>query len=83
MNAARYLVIVCGGGDAPELATLAAFVGHGRQGVSYAPGVWHHPMIALDQETDFVCLVHEDGSRDDCVEHALAAPITVVIEGSS
>ena len=67
MNARRYLVLVALGGDAPDLATLAAFVAGGGQGVSYRPGVWHHPMIALDAETDFACLVWEDGSAGDCV----------------
>ena len=67
MNAARgYLVVVAGGGDAPDLATLAAFVASPAQGVSYRPGVWHHPMIALDDTTDFACFVHEDGGADDC-----------------
>ena len=67
MNAARYLVVVARGGDAPDLATLAAFVASGTQGVSYLPGVWHHPMIALDHEIDFTCLAWEDGTAGDCV----------------
>lgn len=68
MNARRYVVIVALGGDSPDLSTLRAFVAHGRQAVTYRPGVWHHPMIALDAETDFFCLVHEDGTSTDCVE---------------
>lgn len=68
MNARRYLVIVARGGERPDLATLAAFVATGTQGVSYLPGVWHHPMIALDTAIDFTCLVWEDGSAGDCVE---------------
>jgi ureidoglycolate lyase len=72
MNAARYLVLVARGGDAPDLATLAAFVASGTQGVSYAPGVWHHPMIALDATVDFACFVWEDGSADDCTVVRLA-----------
>jgi ureidoglycolate lyase len=83
MNATRYLVIVALGRkasgmrgapdgepdepDAPDLDTLAAFVAGARQGVSYLPGVWHHPMIALDRETDFLCLVSEDGTDGDCL----------------
>jgi ureidoglycolate lyase len=66
MSARRYLVIVALGGDRPDLSTLAAFEASGVQGVSYAPGVWHHPMIALDGETHFTCLVWEDGSEGDC-----------------
>jgi ureidoglycolate lyase len=71
MNAERYLVIVAHGGDAPDLSTLAAFVASGREGVTYRPGVWHHPMVALDRETDFFCLVFEDGTARDCVEVGL------------
>lgn len=67
MNAQRYLVVVALGGDAPDLSTLAAFVASGTQAISYRPGVWHHPMIALDAETDFLCLVWEDGTSGDCV----------------
>ena len=68
MNAHRYLVIVARGDHTPDLGTLAAFIATGAQGVSYHPGVWHHPMIALDAEIDFSCLVWEDGSESDCVE---------------
>jgi ureidoglycolate lyase len=67
MNARRYVVLVAQGGDAPDLGTLRAFVASSTQGVSYRPGIWHHPMIALDAATDFAVLVWEDGSPDDCV----------------
>ncbi|MFO0760274.1 MAG: ureidoglycolate lyase [Byssovorax sp.] len=73
MNARRYLVIVALGGDAPDMSTLAAFVATGRQGISYLPGIWHHPMIALDDEIDFSCLVWEDGSTEDCTVVPLPA----------
>ena len=66
MNARRYLVLVALGGDAPDLSTARAFVASASQGVSYRPGVWHHPMIALDAPIDFTCLVWEDGSEGDC-----------------
>ena len=67
MNASRYIALVALGGDRPDLSTLAAFVAEGPQGISYGPGVWHHPMLTLDSETDFVVFVHEDGSPEDCV----------------
>lgn len=73
MNAERYLVLVARGGDRPDLSTLGAFVAGGTQGVSYLPGVWHHPMIALDREIDFACFVWEDGSADDCTVVTYAA----------
>lgn len=73
MNAQRYLVIVALGGEQPDLSTVRAFMAGPTQGVSYRPGVWHHPMIALDAVTDFACLVWEDGSDDDCTVVDLSA----------
>jgi len=67
MNPARYVVLVALGGEQPDLATLKAFVVSGPRGISYAPGVWHHPMLTLDAQTDFVVFVHEDGTPEDCV----------------
>ncbi len=67
MNASRYLALVALGGERPDLSTLAAFIVEGARGISYGPGVWHHPMLTLDAETDFVVFVHEDGSPEDCV----------------
>jgi len=67
LNAERYLVVVCLGEDLPDLSTLGVFVADGKQAINYNPAVWHHPMIALDNEIDFVCLVHEDGGDDDCM----------------
>lgn len=66
MTAKRFLVVVALGGTRPDLTTLAVFLASSGQGVSYHPGVWHHPMIALDAACDFTCLVHEDGSAGDC-----------------
>lgn len=79
MNAERYLVIVALGEHEPDLATLRAFVAEGQQAISYRPGVWHHPMVALERETDFFCLVFEDGTDADCVEHAIPPEARVTV----
>jgi ureidoglycolate lyase len=61
----RFLVVVApAGGDQPDAARTRAFVTDGRQGVNYRPGVWHHPVLALDGETDFVVLGRADDGRD-------------------
>lgn len=79
MSASRYVVVVALGGDAPDLSTLRAFEALGTQGVVYGPGVWHHPMIALDAPTDFTCMVWEDGTPEDCVEQPIAPPLTLAL----
>lgn len=76
-ESARYLVIVATGGDAPDLSTVRAFIARSGQGITYHPGVWHHPLIALDRETDFACVVYEDDSESDCDTRKIDPPIAV------
>ncbi|MDP6805150.1 MAG: ureidoglycolate lyase [Rhodospirillales bacterium] len=64
VGAARFLVVVAPpGGDAPDAARTRAFLAAGGQGVNYHCGVWHHPVLALDRETDFV-VIGRAGSTD-------------------
>lgn len=66
-----YLVIVAlnGDDDKPDMSTLKAFVATTKQGINYGPGIWHHPMVVLEHEADFACIVHESGvPEDDCNE---------------
>ncbi|MFZ6847602.1 ureidoglycolate lyase [Undibacterium sp. RuRC25W] len=50
-----YLVVVAPPGEFdPRL--MQAFICKGFQGINYARGVWHHPLIALHQVSDFVVM---------------------------
>ena len=49
-----FLVLVAPPGEAPLPEDFKGFVTNGRQGVNYARGVWHHPLIALGQAGDFI-----------------------------
>ena len=40
--------------DSTDPAQIRAFVTSGWQGVNYAKGVWHHPLIALGDVSDFI-----------------------------
>jgi ureidoglycolate lyase len=48
-----YLVVVAPPGDLVE-SEIRAFVTKGWQGVNYAKGVWHHPLLALDKVSDYI-----------------------------
>lgn len=48
-----YVVVVAVGGDTPDLSTLKCFMASAQQGVNYAKGTWHHPLLAL-QDGDFL-----------------------------
>lgn len=76
-GSARYLAIVCLGKEEPDLKTLKVFVVRDSQGITYKPGVWHHPICVLDQPTDFACLVWEAGTEEDCETKTLTTPISL------
>tara|TARA_B110000046_G_scaffold73129_1_gene80938 strand:+ start:5324 stop:5851 length:528 start_codon:yes stop_codon:yes gene_type:complete len=49
-----FLVVVAEAGPEPKLAGLRAFVSNGKQGVNYSTGVWHHPLLILALEQNFL-----------------------------
>jgi ureidoglycolate lyase len=64
-----YLVVVApDAGGRP--GTPQAFLATGRQGVSYAAKVWHHPLLALDMPSEFV-IVDRAGPGINLEEHFL------------
>ena len=62
-----YLVVVAPAGMAPAARDLRVFLARGDQGVNYAAGVWHHPLLALDSVCDFLVL-DRSGSAPNCDE---------------
>jgi len=76
----RYLVCVAptrpDGG--PDVAALVAFLCGPGQGVAYAPGTWHHPLVALEAPGEFAMLAWEDGTPLDCEVRPLTGRIRVV-----
>lgn len=61
----------------PEMDSLAAFLCEQGQGIVYAPGIWHLPLVAIGQSADFAMLMWENGTQDDCEEHLMAITLTV------
>lgn len=55
-----FLVIVAPAGAEPDPAATRAFLTNGRQGVNYRRGTWHFPVIALEQDTDFLVIDRGD-----------------------
>ncbi|MFZ6645733.1 ureidoglycolate lyase [Undibacterium sp. TJN25] len=65
----EYLVVVAPPGEF-RLEDVRAFLGRGFQGVNYAKGVWHHPLIALHKVSDFL-VVDRIGQGANCDEITL------------
>ncbi|HET7315644.1 ureidoglycolate lyase [Salinisphaera sp.] len=77
----RYIVVVAPAGEPPGPDALRAFVASGDQGINYHRGVWHHPMIALDNACDFL-EVHRAGPGNNCDEVEIGARIAVRLPDS-
>jgi ureidoglycolate lyase len=71
----EYLVVVAPAGEFDE-TKIKAFMAKGFQGVSYARGVWHHPLIALHKVSDFL-IVDRIGEGNNCDEIELDGHIVL------
>ena len=70
----------------PDLENLRAFVAHGGQAVTYAPGTWHAPMVVVGStRVDFVVVQYcNDVPAEDCEENELEGEgIGVIIDPST
>lgn len=71
-----YLVVVAPAGPAPTLEHVRVFRANPNQGVNYAPGVWHHPLLTLNHICDFA-VIDRIGDGDNCDEIRLC-PMGVI-----
>lgn len=72
-----YLVVVAPPGDGLSESAIRAFYGLGHQGVNYARGVWHHPLLALTATSDFL-VIDRAGEGDNCDELRLDNPLCIL-----
>jgi len=73
MSGKPYLVVVAPAGEPPQVEDLKVFLARGDQGVNYATGVWHHPLLALEAVCDFL-VVDRSGPGHNCDEVQLDTP---------
>jgi ureidoglycolate lyase len=73
LGGAPFLVIVAAAGPAPQRQDLQCFLARPGQGVNFARGTWHHPLVAL-AGGDFLVIdrATADGAVD-CEELDIAA----------
>jgi ureidoglycolate lyase len=74
-----FFVVVAPAGESVEAADLRAFVTNGSQGINYHRGVWHMPMIALEEGQQFL-IVDRGADGENCEEHYLSEPVTLLAE---
>ena len=70
-----YLVVVA---KSPEASALRGFLARGTQGVNYRRNVWHHPLLALKNESRFL-VIDRDGPGDNLEEVVLKDSVVISI----
>lgn len=65
LEARDWLVVVADTSDAPTAEQLRVFHARGDQGVQYARGVWHHPLVILAAQQDFLIVDRVIEGGDD------------------
>ncbi|WP_322995819.1 ureidoglycolate lyase [Castellaniella sp.] len=76
MSGRPYLVVVAKADTTPTVGDLRVFLCQGDQGVNYARGVWHHPLLGLDAVSDFL-IIDRAGPGDNCDIVQMEAPSVI------
>jgi ureidoglycolate lyase len=73
------LVCVCpaAADGRPDPSGARAFLARSPQGIVYAPGVWHLPLVAVDADGEFLMVMWSGSAGEDCVINRLDEPLLV------
>ncbi len=74
MSQQPFLVLVASGSKPPKAHQMRCFITQPGQGVNYRAGVWHHPLIAMENSSDFLVIDRGTVTFDaNCDEVSLPA----------
>jgi ureidoglycolate lyase len=59
-----FLVVVAPGIDTPSSDEMRCFLAVNGQGVNYRRGTWHHPVIGIDEDSEFLVVDRRAASVD-------------------
>ena len=65
-----FLILVAPPAEKLVSDKLELFISNGMQGVNYRKGVWHHYLIPLQEDSDFIVVDHK-ADDNNCVETEL------------
>ncbi|MGQ7960461.1 ureidoglycolate lyase [Pseudomonas sp. SP16.1] len=80
VDGACMLIVVAPPGELDE-SQIRAFVSAPDQGVNYARGTWHHPLLCLERPGRFL-VVDRGGAGPNCDEQALRQPLLALAHGA-
>lgn len=78
LSSKPYLVVVAPASSQLDVTDIKAFMAAPTQGVNHHRGVWHHPLLALERNCDFL-VVDRGGPGNNVIETTLDAGAVEVI----
>ena len=72
----RPWLVVVAGDEGGRPGAPVAFLASGAQGVNYAPGTWHHPLLSLETVCDFL-IVDRGGPGSNLEEFFYPEPFSL------
>ncbi|MCS5592383.1 MAG: ureidoglycolate lyase [Gammaproteobacteria bacterium] len=73
-----FVVVVAPPSETPNIEKIQAFITDGEQGVNYARGVWHFPLISLGNDNQFITIDRKHNGHSDTLEQCVIFPINKV-----
>jgi ureidoglycolate lyase len=77
LSPCKMIVVVAPPGESVNEDELVAFETNGLQGINYARGTWHMPLIAFEAEQRFL-IIDRGADGPNCDQHMLDEPLKLV-----
>jgi ureidoglycolate lyase len=74
----QFVVVVAPPSEDLVIENLRAFISNGDQGINYSRGVWHFPLITLDDNSHFIVIDRKHKVDIDSIEQCIVRPINDV-----
>lgn len=73
---APFLILVSTPAETLDTTKLELFISDGKQGVNYHKGVWHHYLMPLNNDSQFM-VVDRNGDDENCIESEIKESIII------
>ena len=74
-NNTPFIVVVAPPSQEPVIENIKAFITDGDQGISYSRGVWHFPLISMNDNSEFIVLDRKNNIDVDTIEQCIVKSI--------
>jgi len=71
----QFVVVVAPPSEELVIENVRAFISNGDQGINYSRGVWHFPLITLDDNSHFIVIDRKHKTDIDSIEQCIVKPI--------